>query len=65
LVLATNVHTRQPVKGFMEHLQEWNLILRDERHMLNLCPGVGRQTVSSEGTGANVFLEIRKPGSES
>jgi extracellular factor (EF) 3-hydroxypalmitic acid methyl ester biosynthesis protein len=60
LVVVTNVHPRQSARGFMEHLQEWNLILRDEKQMLALAPGLGRQTISTEATGANVFLDIRR-----
>lgn len=60
LVVVTNVHPRQSAKAFMEHLQEWNLILRDEQQMLDLSPGLGRQEVYTEPTGANVFLNVRK-----
>ncbi len=60
LVVATNVHPRHPVRGFLEHLQEWYLVLRDEGQMRQLVPGLGRQRVCSEATGVNVFLEIRK-----
>jgi extracellular factor (EF) 3-hydroxypalmitic acid methyl ester biosynthesis protein len=60
LIVATNVHTRHPGKGFMEHLQEWNLILRAEDAMLSLAPELPNQKVSTEATGANIFLEIRK-----
>jgi extracellular factor (EF) 3-hydroxypalmitic acid methyl ester biosynthesis protein len=61
LVVATNVHSNNPVRCCMEHLQEWSLILRDERQMLDLVPGLGVQRVSCEQTGVNVFLEIQKP----
>jgi extracellular factor (EF) 3-hydroxypalmitic acid methyl ester biosynthesis protein len=64
LVLATNVHKRQPARGLMEYLQEWNLMLRDEDAMLFLAPELGMQQVSTEATGVNVFLEIRKPEEE-
>ncbi len=61
LVLATNVHPRESVRAFMEHIQEWNLILRDEKQMLDLAPDIGQQAVCTEETGVNVFIEIRKP----
>lgn len=61
LVIATNVHPRNPVRGFIEHLLEWNLIYRDEAHMLRLAPEGGQHEVLCEATGVNVFLETRKP----
>jgi len=64
LVLVTNVHPRHPVRGLLEHVQEWYLILRDEQAMLHLAPGLGTQSVSTEQTGVNVFLEVRKPAQE-
>lgn len=59
-IVSTNVHPRESAKAFMEHLQEWKLILRDEQQMLELAPGIGFQEVFTEATGANVFLSIRK-----
>lgn len=61
LVMATNVHVRNPIRGTMEHLAEWYLVHRDEKDMLGLEPRLGRQAVSTDETGTNVFLEIRKP----
>jgi len=61
LVVATNVHQSHPVRGFLEHLQEWYLILRNEKQMLALNPALGQQKVATDATGVNVFLEIRKP----
>jgi extracellular factor (EF) 3-hydroxypalmitic acid methyl ester biosynthesis protein len=63
-VVATNVHPKHPVRGFLEHLQEWYLIVRDERQMQELAPELGQQAVTAETTGVNVFLEIRKPDKE-
>lgn len=62
LVIATNVHPRNPVRQFIEHLLEWNLIYRDQTHMLRLAPRGGDSGVVTEATGVNVFLETRKPG---
>jgi len=61
LVVVTNVHPKHPVKGFLEHLQEWYLVLRNEKQMLALEPSLGAQKATTEDTGVNVFLEIRKP----
>jgi extracellular factor (EF) 3-hydroxypalmitic acid methyl ester biosynthesis protein len=60
LVVATNVHPRNDVRYFLEHLLEWNLIYRDEAQMLELSPGVGETSVNADSTGLNVFVEIRK-----
>ncbi len=61
LMVSTNVHPNNPVRYFMEHLLEWNLIYRDNDHMLSLRPANGgRPTISNDSTGMNVFLEMRK-----
>lgn len=61
LVVATNVHPNNRVRGFMEHLLEWNLNLRNQQQMGELAPALGMQSVYAEAMGVNVFLEIRKP----
>lgn len=61
LVLSTNVHPRNSVKGFLEHLQEWYLYLRDEKDMLKLAGDNGHLKVETDATGNNVFLHMRKP----
>jgi len=61
LVVATNVHPSHRVRGFMEHLLEWNLHLRDQEQARSLAPDLGMQSVYAEATGVNVFVEIRKP----
>lgn len=60
LMLATNVHPRNPVRQFLEHLLEWNLIYRNEKDMTALCPDAWPKQVLTEQTGVNVFLEVRK-----
>ena len=60
-MVTTNVHTSSPDKGFLEHLLEWNLNLRDEVGMRELAPALGIQEVVADQTGVNIFLEIRKP----
>ena len=37
-VIVTNVHSSNPVKGLMEHVMEWHLVMRDESDMLRLAP---------------------------
>ena len=60
-VMVTNVHADQPVRGFMEHLQEWSLVLRNERQMMDLAPDRPQERVYADKTGANVFLLLRCP----
>ncbi len=60
LVIATNVHVNNPAKGVMEHLQDWNLLLRDEDDVLALAPGPWPSRVLTDATGTNIFLETRK-----
>jgi extracellular factor (EF) 3-hydroxypalmitic acid methyl ester biosynthesis protein len=60
LVVATNVHSSNPVRYFMEHIMEWHLIYRDETRMQALATG---GTLRRDSTGFNIFLEIRKGGS--
>ncbi len=64
LVVATNVHPQHPVRALMEHLHDWYLILRSGPQMLQLAPGMGDQDATTEATGVNVFLEIRKGANE-
>ncbi|MBA2127669.1 class I SAM-dependent methyltransferase [Hyphomicrobium methylovorum] len=60
-VLVTNVHSSNPVKGLMEHVMEWHLVMRDESDMLRLAPDPALAKVYTDETGINVFLEIVKP----
>jgi extracellular factor (EF) 3-hydroxypalmitic acid methyl ester biosynthesis protein len=59
-VVATNVHPRNDVRYFLEHLLEWNLVYRDERQMLEMAPAGGAVEANTDPTGMNVFLEVRK-----
>ena len=61
VVVATNVHPSNPVRGFMEHAVEWYLVYRNEQDMAGLVPGIGRQRVYADATGINVFLRMDKP----
>lgn len=60
-VIVTNVHSSNPVKGLMEHVMEWHLVLRDEADMARLAPDLGPLKIYTDETGINVFLEIEKP----
>ena len=58
LVVATNVHARNPVRNFMEHVMEWHLIYRDDARMASLARN---PVIRTDVTGYNIFLELRKP----
>lgn len=60
-VLVTNVHLKHPSRGFMEHVLEWTLVLRDENGMRAMAPAGSTCVVYDDTTGENLFLEIRKP----
>jgi extracellular factor (EF) 3-hydroxypalmitic acid methyl ester biosynthesis protein len=60
-VIVTNVHSSNPVKGLMEHIMEWHLVMRDESDMLRLAPDPESAKIYTDETGINVFLEIVKP----
>lgn len=60
-LIVTNVHSSNPVKGLMEHVLEWHLVLRDEADMERLAPDLGPLKIYRDETGINVFLEIDKP----
>jgi len=60
-VIVTNVHSSNPVKGLMEHVSEWHLMLRDESDMERLASGLKPVNIYRDETGINVFLEIDKP----
>jgi len=60
-VIVTNVHSSNPVKGLMEHVMEWHLVMRDESDMVRLVPDLEPLKVYTDDTGINVFLEIEKP----
>jgi extracellular factor (EF) 3-hydroxypalmitic acid methyl ester biosynthesis protein len=62
LVLATNVHARNPIRCYMEHVAEWHLVYRDEEQFLGLAPEGTASRVFTDPTAMNLFLEVRKPG---
>jgi extracellular factor (EF) 3-hydroxypalmitic acid methyl ester biosynthesis protein len=61
VVVVTNVSKKHPVKGFMEHLQEWYLILRDETNLSEFVPANSQFVIMADETEINIFLEARKP----
>ena len=61
LLVATNVHPKNPERFSMEHLLEWYLIYRDEKQMATLAPKGTTYDVFADDTGVNVFITIRKP----
>jgi extracellular factor (EF) 3-hydroxypalmitic acid methyl ester biosynthesis protein len=60
-VIVTNVHSSNPVKGLMEHVMEWHLVMRDESDMVRLASDLEPRKIYTVETGINVFLEIEKP----
>lgn len=64
LLLATNVENSNPLRHGMQHLLDWPLIYRDAQDMRALSPGDANGqdvVVSSDATGVNLFIEVRKP----
>ncbi len=59
LIISTNVHTRNPILGFMEYLLDWHLEYRDELGMKRLAPQGVEPDIYCEEAGANVFLNFR------
>jgi len=64
LLIATNVDSSNPSRLWMEFVVEWHLVYRDKEHFLRLAPDSAPAescAVSSDETGVNIFLEVRKP----
>jgi len=64
MMVVGNFATSTPGQNLMEHLMEWFLIYRDDRQLAGLAPEQAAPddcVVRSEPSGANFFLEIRKP----
>ena len=65
LLLVTNVDPSNPLRHGMEQLLDWHLIYRDGAALRALKPAqiaLEDALVSSDMTGVNLFLEIRKGG---
>lgn len=64
LMVVGNFAPCTPVINFIEHFLEWFLIYRNSQQLLALSPSQaapGDCQVLSEPTGANIFLEARRP----
>ncbi|MCD6051165.1 MAG: SAM-dependent methyltransferase, partial [Verrucomicrobia bacterium] len=64
LVVATNVDACNPIKNIMEYIFEWHLVYRDNNQLGSLIPDdspQGMWSVKADHTGANIFVEVRKP----
>jgi len=65
LLVVGNFAPNTPHQNIMEHFAEWFLIYRNSRQLAELAPDhASRENcfVRAEATGANIFLEVRKPG---
>jgi extracellular factor (EF) 3-hydroxypalmitic acid methyl ester biosynthesis protein len=64
LLVVGNFGPYTPRQNFMEHLMEWFLIYRESRALPALAPAQAAPEdclVRAESSGANLFLEVRKP----
>ncbi len=64
LLVVGNFATNTPGQNQLEHLMDWHLIYRDGRQLLALGPEQALPDdcrVIVEESGANIFLEVRKP----
>jgi extracellular factor (EF) 3-hydroxypalmitic acid methyl ester biosynthesis protein len=57
---VTNVHPNIPNKQYLEYALEWKFIYRDEKKLSLLSPSNKYSQVTTDETGLNVFLDIRK-----
>jgi extracellular factor (EF) 3-hydroxypalmitic acid methyl ester biosynthesis protein len=64
LLVTTNVDASNPARNGMEYLLEWHLIHRNAAQLNSLVPDrapPGSAQITSEETGVNIYLEVRKP----
>ena len=62
-MVITNVNQSEPFH-MMECLLDWHLLYRNPRQLLALAPEQAlpdQCSTKTDLTGANVFLEVRKP----
>jgi extracellular factor (EF) 3-hydroxypalmitic acid methyl ester biosynthesis protein len=63
-LVATNVDSSRPFQHMLEFLLDWHLNYRNREQMLKLVPPEvpdGAFGLSSDATGVNLFLELRRP----
>lgn len=66
LLVATNVDASNPSRHTMEYILEWHLIYRNNAQLQALNPDLadpGQVSVTSDSTGVNIYIEVRKPES--
>lgn len=64
LLVATNVDISNPSRLWMEYVVEWHLVYRNTEQFLRIAPDSAPPQnciVSTDSTGVNIFLEVRKP----
>ena len=67
LLIATNVHSRNPSRQWMESVMDWHLVYRNDEEFLALAPKLapsGATVLRADPTGVNIFLEVRRPRDE-
>jgi extracellular factor (EF) 3-hydroxypalmitic acid methyl ester biosynthesis protein len=68
LLIATNVDPSNPIRFTMDYIFEWRLIERSAEKMRALLPALAppdSSRITSDITGCNVFIEVRKPAARS
>ncbi|MDX1951529.1 MAG: class I SAM-dependent methyltransferase [Verrucomicrobiota bacterium] len=64
LLVATNVEASNPSKNWMEYVVEWHLVYRDNKILQAIRPDSAPADaikISTDNTGVNIFIEVRKP----
>jgi extracellular factor (EF) 3-hydroxypalmitic acid methyl ester biosynthesis protein len=64
LLVATNVDTYRPFRHMLEFLLDWHLNYRNQAQMRGLVVAeipAEAAAITSDATGVNLFLEIRRP----
>jgi extracellular factor (EF) 3-hydroxypalmitic acid methyl ester biosynthesis protein len=61
LLCVTNIHSSNPQRHLMEYLLEWNVFHRTNSEFNRLAVVPGERELFADPTGANIFLNIRRP----